>query len=244
MTFRAFSTSETIELPARLTPVERLTAATAASCALSCRILNVGVALALIALTLPLFAVIALAVRLSSPGPVLYRQVRIGWNRRARRQGETWWSAASRGSLPCGRPFTMYKFRTMRHSADTPQVWASRTDPRITAVGRVLRRLRLDELPQLFNVLIGDMNVVGPRPEQPEIVRQLQRQIRDYPDRQCVPPGITGLAQISLAYDATLEDVRKKVALDLEYVRRRSPLEDLRIMLRTPLVMIGGRGAV
>jgi lipopolysaccharide/colanic/teichoic acid biosynthesis glycosyltransferase len=113
----------------------------------------------------------------------------------------------------------------------------------VTPIGRILRRFRLDELPQLVNVLRGDMNIVGPRPEQPEIVRELRRRVEGYQDRSCVRPGITGLAQTSLGYDQSIDDVKKKVALDLEYVRHRSAMHDLRIMARTPMVMIGGRGA-
>jgi lipopolysaccharide/colanic/teichoic acid biosynthesis glycosyltransferase len=106
----------------------------------------------------------------------------------------------------------------------------------------VLRKLRLDELPQLWNVIVGDMNVVGPRPEQPTIFIELREQIEGYQRRQRVRPGITGWAQVNLTYDRSVDDVRKKLAYDLEYVRNQSPLEDLRIMLRTPAVMLGRRG--
>jgi lipopolysaccharide/colanic/teichoic acid biosynthesis glycosyltransferase len=134
----------------------------------------------------------------------------------------------------------------MRHSASSTerQVWASQSDPRVTPVGRVLRRLRLDELPQLINVLAGDMNVVGPRPEQPDIVRTLRERIDGYAERHRVLPGITGLAQTTLGYDQSIDDVMKKTALDLEYVRRRSAMSDLRIMAQTPFVMLGMRGAL
>ena len=124
------------------------------------------------------------------------------------------------------------------------QVWARADDNRITPVGRVLRKLRLDELPQLWNVLRGDMNVVGPRPEQPRIFVALAEQIEGYQRRQRVRPGITGWAQINLAYDRSVDDVRQKLAFDLEYIRNQSALEDLRIMLRTPAVMLGRRGAL
>jgi lipopolysaccharide/colanic/teichoic acid biosynthesis glycosyltransferase len=139
----------------------------------------------------------------------------------------------------CGRMFTMYKFRTMRLDAEsgTGAVWAKDGDPRVTPVGRFLRACRLDELPQLYNVLKGDMNIVGPRPERPTIVVDLVNAITEYPIRQRTLPGITGLAQISQAPDGTVDDVRVKVRYDLEYLRRRSVLEDLRIMARTPAVM-------
>src|SRR5207249_9912838 len=115
-----------------------------------------------------------------------------------------------------GRTFMMYKFRTMRaDDGASPEVWALRDDPRVTPVGRVLRKLRLDELPQLWNVLAGDMNIVRPRPEQPSIFSYLRAQIESYPRRQRVRPGITGWAQINQAYDQSVDDVRQKVAYDL-----------------------------
>jgi lipopolysaccharide/colanic/teichoic acid biosynthesis glycosyltransferase len=144
-----------------------------------------------------------------------------------------------------GRIFTIYKFRTMRVAQDEEnQVWATEHDPRITRVGRVLRKFRLDELPQLFNVLKGDMNVVGPRPEQPEIFHRLRGAVRSYADRQRVLPGITGWAQVNHAYDQCLEDVEQKVAFDLEYIAKRSPAKDLKIMAKTVPVMVGRKGAV
>jgi lipopolysaccharide/colanic/teichoic acid biosynthesis glycosyltransferase len=133
----------------------------------------------------------------------------------------------------------MYKFRTMQLDAEasTGAVWATDGDPRVTPVGRFLRACRLDELPQLYNVLKGDMNIVGPRPERPTIVVDLVNTITEYPIRQRTLPGITGLAQISQGPDGSVDDVRVKVGYDLEYLRRRSLLEDLRIMAKTPAVM-------
>jgi lipopolysaccharide/colanic/teichoic acid biosynthesis glycosyltransferase len=135
----------------------------------------------------------------------------------------------------------MYKFRTMVTRDAARQVWARPDDPRVTAVGRVLRKFRLDELPQLWNVLRGHMNLVGPRPEQPDIALQLRDQIDGYALRSRVRPGITGWAQVNLPYDRCLDDVRRKVALDLEYIRRQSLTADFAIMLRTPAVMLGLR---
>jgi len=201
------------------------------------RALNIAAALVGIALTLPLMVVIAVLIRLTSRGPVLFRQTRIGRDRR------TPVAPGGNGRRHLdygGAPFTMYKFRTMRQDSGAAQVWASPDDPRVTTVGRVLRKLRLDELPQLFNVLTGDMNVVGPRPEQPEIVLRLNRHIGAYPRRHRVRPGITGWAQVNLTYDRSTEDVRKKLACDLEYIARQSALEDLKIMLRTVPVMLRG----
>jgi lipopolysaccharide/colanic/teichoic acid biosynthesis glycosyltransferase len=135
----------------------------------------------------------------------------------------------------------MYKFRTMRVQSTAAQVWAGVNDSRVTTVGRVLRTLRLDELPQLFNVLRGEMNVVGPRPEQPQIFEQLREHIPRYPHRQRVLPGITGSAQVNLCYDRTMDDVRRKLSYDLAYIQRVSAREDVRIMLRTLPVMLGRR---
>jgi lipopolysaccharide/colanic/teichoic acid biosynthesis glycosyltransferase len=205
------------------------------------RLLNLVVATLGLALALPLMVAIAVLIKLTSRGPVCFRQTRIGLDRRSlsRAGGNT------RRHLDLGgKPFTMYKFRSMYVEHENPrhQVWAQRNDPRVTLVGRMLRRVRLDELPQLFNVLRGDMNIVGPRPEQPVIFIQLREQIEGYQRRQRVRPGITGLAQVSLPYDRTVNDVRRKVAVDLAYVRRQSPREDLLIMLRTLPVMLGARG--
>jgi len=203
-------------------------------------LLNVVIATLGLVLTLPLMAAIAALIKLTSRGPVLFTQPRIGLDRRAlsRAGGNT-----RRHFDYGGRPFTMYKFRTMRMDDGTAaQVWAQRDDPRVTGVGRVLRKLRLDELPQLWNVLMGDMNVVGPRPEQPSIFVYLREQIQGYQRRQRVLPGITGWAQINRSYDSSVDDVREKLGYDLEYIRRRSALQDFKIMLLTPAVMLGRRG--
>jgi lipopolysaccharide/colanic/teichoic acid biosynthesis glycosyltransferase len=207
------------------------------------RLLMIALALLGILLALPILLAVALAVRLSSRGPILFTQTRIGINRRRGRPDGARYRESDRG----GKPFTMFKFRTMRVSGDgrsaaAAQVWATPDDPRITPVGRVLRRYRLDELPQLFNVLLGDMDIVGPRPEQPAIFAQLREQIPGYQERQQVRPGITGWAQINQHYDTSLEDVRRKLAYDLEYIARRSLAEDLRIMLRTVPAVAGKFG--
>ena len=143
-----------------------------------------------------------------------------------------------------GQPFTIYKFRTMRVDAEQESgaVWAQQEDPRVTPVGRLLRQYRLDELPELINVLRGEMNIVGPRPERPTIFAELREHIAEYPLRQRAKPGITGLAQINHHYDRSLDDVRTKVQYDLEYIRRQSVAEDLRIMLKTVPVILLRRG--
>jgi lipopolysaccharide/colanic/teichoic acid biosynthesis glycosyltransferase len=213
------------------------------------RMLNVTVALVGIVATAPLMLFLAVLVKLTSPGPVLFTQQRVGVDQRSgpdRRRNGRAAGAGRRHRDRGGRIFTIYKFRTMTVSQqkDPDQVWARVDDPRITPVGAVLRKYRLDELPQLLNVLKGDMNIVGPRPEQPEIFEQLERKVNGYRLRQRVLPGITGWAQVNLHYDQCLEDVRRKVVLDLEYIERRSPAEDLRIMARTLPVMIGKKGGI
>ncbi len=169
------------------------------------RALNVAVAAVRIIVTLPIMILAAVSVKLSSPGPILYRQKRVGLDKR-RTKGEGNGRAVDLG----GRPFTMFKFRTMRvtQEGQDPQVWTTQGDPRITPVGQFLRRTHLDEIPQLFNVILGDMNVVGPRPEQPAIFQNLQVEVPNNRARQQVRPGITGKAQITLEYDSCIADVR------------------------------------
>jgi lipopolysaccharide/colanic/teichoic acid biosynthesis glycosyltransferase len=204
------------------------------------RVLNVVIATLGLLFALPLMVAIAVLIKLTSRGPVLFAQRRIGLDRRAPGNAG---GNSRRHSDYGGLSFTMYKFRTMQVNGEAaPEVWAQRDDPRVTAVGRVLRKFRLDELPQLWNVLVGDMNIVGPRPEQPTIFARLREQIKEYTRRQRVLPGITGLAQINRAYDSNVDDVRQKLSYDLEYIRHRSALEDLKIMLLTPAVMLGRRG--
>jgi lipopolysaccharide/colanic/teichoic acid biosynthesis glycosyltransferase len=192
----------------------------------------------MLVMALPLMAMIAMLVRSTSRGPVIFAQTRVGIDRR--RQSATPVENRRRRADHGGRPFTMYKFRTMRHQNGDrdAEVWASPDDPRVTWVGRILRKYRLDELPQLVNVLRGDMNLVGPRPEQPTIFHQLRSRIEGYTLRQLVLPGITGWAQVRHHYDTSLDDVRRKLAFDLEYVRGRSAVEDLKIMLLAVAVVM------
>jgi len=196
--------------------------------------------LALMAL-LPVFVLLAVLIKLTSRGPVLYLQERVGLDRRLPGHGAR---NHRRAHDLGGQPFTIYKFRTMRVDAEqhSGAVWAQPQDPRVTPLGRVLRQYRLDELPQLLNVLRGEMNLVGPRPERPTIFAELRGHISEYPLRQRAKPGITGLAQINHHYDRSLDDVRTKVNYDLEYIRRQSLREDLRIMLKTIPVVLLRRG--
>jgi lipopolysaccharide/colanic/teichoic acid biosynthesis glycosyltransferase len=218
--------------PADVTPRER-------SEALG-RFVNVVVAAVALVILIPLLALIALAIAVTSRGPVIYSQTRVGLDRRFRRRALDDRREYDHG----GKLFKMYKFRTMRVDAeiDGRAVWAQKSDPRVTAIGRFLRCARLDELPQLYNVLRGEMNIVGPRPERPTIFARLRDDIPEYRMRQRVKPGITGWAQINQSYDACVDDVRRKVHYDLEYLRRQGLLEDLRIMSLTLPVMLFRKG--
>ena len=205
------------------------------------RAMNLFIAAVALFVALPLLLLIAIAIKLTSRGPVLYTQERVGLDRRTSgSKPETSRRIRDLG----GQPFTIYKFRTMRVDAEhqSGAVWAQQEDPRVTSIGRLLRQYRLDELPQLINVLRGEMNIVGPRPERPTIFAELREHIAEYPLRQRARPGITGLAQINHHYDRSLEDVRTKVHYDLEYIRRQSVAEDLRIMLKTVPVILLRRG--
>jgi lipopolysaccharide/colanic/teichoic acid biosynthesis glycosyltransferase len=185
---------------------------------------------------------IAVMVKLTSSGTVIFTQTRIGIDRRRKSRPVDF---CRRRVDHGGKPFRVFKFRTMYQTDGEQdlQVWACPDDPRVTPVGRSLRRCRFDELPQLFNVLCGDMNLVGPRPEQPRIFAELRTRIHGYQDRQRVRPGITGNAQVKQNYDRSISDVENKIKLDLEYIERRSVREDLTIMIKTIPVILFGRGA-
>jgi lipopolysaccharide/colanic/teichoic acid biosynthesis glycosyltransferase len=207
------------------------------------RAFNVTLAVIALILLAPVYIFLAFLVKLTSRGPVFYSQTRVGIDRRA---GQASAPGHRRIQDLGGQVFTIYKFRTMHLNAEhaSDVVWASRQDPRVTVVGQLLRKYRLDELPQVINVLKGDMNIVGPRPEQPAIFANLSGELSNYRRRQRVLPGITGLAQITLPYDQDLNDVRNKVDLDLEYIRRRSVAHDLMIMAKTMPVMVMRKGSM
>ena len=206
------------------------------------RAANVAIATVGLIVAAPIMALVALAVSLDSRGPVFYTQERVGRDARSgreRRRQPLAERTDRRRQNYTGRVFTIYKFRTMCVDAEKCGAqWAQKNDPRVTRLGRFLRVSRLDELPQLWNVLRGDMNIVGPRPERPVIIVDLVRQIEEYPARHRARPGITGLAQITAAYDSSIDDVRRKVRYDLDYLERRSLLMDLKIMAKTVPVML------
>ena len=183
---------------------------------------TIGAAIGLVFVA-PILAIIALAIKLDSKGPIFYSQERVG------RFGEL---------------FKIYKFRTMRADAEANgPVWASCDhDPRVTRLGAFLRRSHLDEMPQLFNVFTGDMSLVGPRPERPCFVTELDQQIPRYDQRLLIKPGMTGLAQVHYRYDQSLADVKRKLRFDLLYVKRMCLMLDARILAWTMLVVVTGRG--
>ena len=197
------------------------------------RLFDLAVASLALVLVAPLFPIISLAIKLDSRGPVFFRQLRVGGYYRDRVE-----------------LFDMIKFRSMCSDAEksTGAVWAQKIDPRITSTGKFLRKSRLDELPQLINVLKGDMSIIGPRPERPDFYQNLENNIPFYADRTYgLRPGITGLAQVYQGYDTCIEDVRSKVAFDHSYALALDSvpvwiMTDIKIMFMTLWVMLRGRG--
>ncbi len=187
------------------------------------RMLDIGLSLLGLLLAAPLFPLIAIANRLGDGGPLFYSQQRVGLN---------------------DQTFRLYKFRTMRTDAEKEgAIWASQDDARVTRLGRFLRRTRLDEIPQLWNVLVGHMSLVGPRPERPEFVAELERQIPHYPRRHYVLPGVTGWAQVRFQYGSSVDDAEEKLKYDLYYLKHRSLVFDLLILARTVSVVLNKTGS-
>ena len=191
--------------------------------AASRRLFDILAAILLLLLTAPLLLATALLVKLESPGPVIYRQERVGLN---------------------GRIFTLWKFRSMRNDAERlGPSWAAIGDARVTAGGRFIRKLRIDELPQLINILRGEMSLIGPRPERPYFVSKLEQVIPLYGERARVKPGLTGWAQVNYPYGASVEDARAKLSYDLYYVKHRGLVLDLVILLATVRVVLFQEGS-
>lgn len=221
------------------------------------RALDIVVSATGLVLLAPLMALVAVLVRLTSRGPAIYRQTRVGLNlrdyddRRAgysgppAELGERRSHSDRRSRFTYGRHFTLYKFRTMRIDAEAAGAqFTQQNDPRITPLGRFLRKTRIDELPQLWNVLRGEMSLVGPRPERPVFIKTLSDEIPDYLHRLGLKPGITGVAQVINGYDNDLESFRRKVAFDVLYLQNCCLGNDLRILLRTVSTVMTGRGAL
>jgi len=186
------------------------------------RIFDVGAALIGVVIVAPILVLVALAVKWTSPGPIIYHQERVG------RFGDV---------------FKIYKFRTMVMDAEASgPIWASRdSDPRVTPIGTFLRQSHLDELPQLFNILKGDMSLVGPRPERPHFVERLDREIPRYDERLLIKPGLTGLAQVHVRSDQSIADVKKKLRFDRFYIKRMCLALDAKILVWTAVMLLTGR---
>ena len=223
------------------------------------RAFDIVAAVFLLIATLPLTVTAAILVKLTSPGRLIYSQTRIGLNLRKKHTNDRRTDSQEpvdgserrqpgrdrRELSNFGCPFTIYKFRTMRNDAEQNGAqFAQESDPRITPIGRLLRRTRIDELPQLWNILKGDMSLIGPRPERPEFMMKLQDQIPNFIDRLGLKPGLTGIAQVVNGYDNELEGFRRKVSYDLLYLQNCCVWNDIKILFRTIRVVITGEGAL
>jgi len=184
------------------------------------RILDIFLSLAALVIGLPLFIIAAIAIKIEDRGPILYRQTRLGID---------------------GKTFTIYKMRSMKIDAEEKSArWAKAEDGRVTKVGKFIRKTRIDEIPQLYNILLGQMKIVGPRPERPELAKEFYKELPEFANRLTVKPGLTGLAQVSGGYNLTPAE---KLVLDIDYIENRGFLLDLMIILRTMGVVISGYGA-
>jgi lipopolysaccharide/colanic/teichoic acid biosynthesis glycosyltransferase len=220
------------------------------------RATDVVVSATMLVLLSPVMVLVALAVRITSRGPIIFRQTRVGLNLRDKRPDRRKESIEveperrdpnrdRRRDRGYGKPFTLYKFRTMKIDAEKNGAqFAVKGDPRVTSIGRFLRKTRLDELPQLWNVLRGEMSLVGPRPERPEFIETLSAEVPNYINRLGLKPGLTGLAQIINGYDNNIESFKRKVNLDLLYLQNCCFWNDLKILFRTIRVVLTGSGAL
>ncbi|MBL4883624.1 MAG: sugar transferase [Planctomycetaceae bacterium] len=223
------------------------------------RILDIVIATGLLLVLWPAMLLTAIAVKLTSPGPVIFKQKRVGLNLRKKNSDRRLEELGPpeneeerrlleedrRNKYSYGKQFTLYKFRTMRNDAERNGAqFAVKGDCRVTTVGRFMRKTRLDELPQLWNVLRGEMSMVGPRPERPEFIKGLSEEIPDYIQRLGLKPGLTGLAQIENGYDNDIESFRRKVTYDLMYLQNCCLWNDIKVLFRTIRVVITGSGAL
>ncbi len=200
----------------------------------------------------PLLILTTVLIKIESQGAVFFTQERIGLNRRRQSRRNSYrrvrYNRRSGGerrkNIQAGRPFKIYKFRTMVEDAerDGPQL-ACIDDPRITSVGKILRKTRIDEIPQFINVLKGEMSVIGPRPERSFFINKVKSEVPEFPTRLMVKPGITGLAQVEYGYTENIESMKRKLFYDLKYITDLSPFLEARILVKTLLVVISGKGA-
>jgi lipopolysaccharide/colanic/teichoic acid biosynthesis glycosyltransferase len=231
----------------KYTPARRIDSAIIAK-----RVFDIVVASAALALASPLMLAAALAIKLDSPGSIFFKQERIGLNRRRYQRRARSISAAStcrrsaerRRDGNAGRPFAIYKFRTMVENAEkgVPTL-ASDNDPRITRAGRLMRKTRIDEIPQFINVIKGDMSIIGPRPERSFFINEVKREVPEFTMRLMVKPGITGLAQVEHGYTKTIGEMRGKLFYDLKYIADLSLTQEIRILCKTVHVVVTGKGA-
>jgi len=181
------------------------------------RLFDVVISLICLFVLAPVFVIIAILIKSSSRGTIFYTQTRVGKDH---------------------KHFTIYKFRSMYMNADTSRIWSSKNDNRAYSFGKVLRKSHLDELPQLINIIKGEMSLVSPRPERPMLVEKFKKQIKEYDKRLVIKPGLTGLAQVSQRADETIADVKRKLEYDLQYIEKQSIWYDIQIMLRTPIAIM------
>lgn len=226
------------------------------------RLMDIAVSFTMLVLLSPLLLLLVILVKLTSPGPAIFKQTRVGLNLRKKNQGDRRQQQVDLSDLDLssdrrvagsdrrdetgyGMPFTLYKFRTMTVDAEKNGAqFAVKGDPRVTRLGRFMRKTRLDELPQLWNVLKGEMTLVGPRPERPEFIEGLSKEIPNYINRLGLKPGLTGVAQVVNGYDNNIESFRRKVSLDLMYLQNCCFWNDMKILFRTIRVILTGSGAL
>jgi lipopolysaccharide/colanic/teichoic acid biosynthesis glycosyltransferase len=216
------------------------------------RVFDIFVASIAIAIATPIMLLAAVAIKLDSPGPIFFMQERIGLNRR-RNERRAWKESAvevsrsdadRRKNINAGRPFNIYKFRTMVRDAEKGVPTLARdNDPRITRVGRFLRKTRIDEIPQFINVIKGDMSIIGPRPERSFFINKVKREVPEFTMRLMVKPGITGLAQVEHGYAKTIGEMRGKLFYDLKYIADLSLTQEIKILFKTAYVVVTGKGA-